>query len=96
MKLGSEVKNIVTIIDAPNIGILSSETILCKGFNPNIYESLENGKIDKSLTNYTNLSSNVPMILEQSIEKIRNNEDDIHVTCKGFPMESIFEPLEKS
>jgi len=95
-KLESEVKSSVTIIDAPNSGILSSEpTPSFKGFNPNIYESLENGKIDESLKNYTNLSNNVPMILEQSTGKVGNNADDIHVTCEGFPIESFFEHLEK-
>lgn len=95
-KLESEVKSTVTIIDAPNITILSSESTLCKVINPNIYKSLKNGKIDESLKNYTNLSSNVPMILEQSMEKVGNNADDIHVTCEGFPTESFFEPLESS
>jgi hypothetical protein len=42
------------------------------------------------------LLMNAPMLLEHTIEGVGNNADDIHVTCEGFPMQNLLEPLERS
>ena len=75
--------------------ILSNEN-----FGPTSFEEMlnminndeNNGKLKSSM----NLLMNAPMLLEHTIEGVGNNADDIHVTCEGFPMQNLLEPLEKS
>lgn len=96
----SEVKSVVTMVDALNTHTLSSDPTQCKGFPPTFDEmlntSFENGKRDGNSKIHKKFLIDAPMILDQTIERVGNNADDIHVTCEGFPMESFLETMEKS